>query len=208
MGQLGCPRTENHAKVLDCRTYLLWKLWWKQPDDKTHPAKNKSQIITVNSLQDGHLWDRHQVSVLERCPSYKESNKGNEQRQGPTLGVRFTEVSVKRESTVFTLNQGWFACNCYNKKLKHGRRWWQREPQKSNRLRLAKQHLCTGIAIFCRFLSRRCTTTTWKSLISRFVEDGNTRQQLSSSFPELWNSPFWIKVQIKLRTFDELNEME
>ena len=42
------------------------------------------------------------MSVLERCPSYKESNKGNKQRQGPTLGVRFTEVSVKRESTVFS----------------------------------------------------------------------------------------------------------
>ena len=56
--------------------------------------------ITVYSLQDGHLWDRHQVSVLERCPSYPESNKGNKQRQGPTPGVRFTEVSVKRGSTV------------------------------------------------------------------------------------------------------------
>ena len=45
------------------------------------------------------------MSVLERCPSYRESNKGNKQRQGPTLGVHFTgvrliEVSVKRESTV------------------------------------------------------------------------------------------------------------
>ena len=40
------------------------------------------------------------MSVLERCPSYKESNKGNKQRQGPTLSVRFTEVSVKRELTV------------------------------------------------------------------------------------------------------------
>ena len=40
------------------------------------------------------------VSVLERCLSYKESNKGNKQWQGPTLGVRITEVSVKRESTV------------------------------------------------------------------------------------------------------------
>ena len=49
---------------------------------------------TVNSLQDGHLWDRHQVFVLERCPSYRESNKGSKERQGPTLGVRFTEVSV------------------------------------------------------------------------------------------------------------------
>ena len=48
------------------------------------------------------IWDRQKVlvSILERCPSYKESNKGNKQRQGPTLGVRFTEVSVKRESTV------------------------------------------------------------------------------------------------------------
>ena len=43
------------------------------------------------------------MSILERYPSYKESNKGNKQRQGPTLGVRFTEVSVKRESTVFWL---------------------------------------------------------------------------------------------------------
>ena len=37
--------------------------------------------------------------------------------------------------------------------------------------------------------SRRCTTTTWKCLISRFVEDVNTRQQLSYSFPGLWYCP-------------------
>ena len=35
-----------------------------------------------------------------KCPSYKESNKMSKERQGPTLSVRFTEVSVKRESTV------------------------------------------------------------------------------------------------------------
>ena len=40
------------------------------------------------------------MSVLERCPSYRESNKGSKERQGPTLGVCFREVSVKRESTV------------------------------------------------------------------------------------------------------------
>ena len=40
------------------------------------------------------------MSVLERSPSYKESNKGNKQRQEPTQSDRFTEVSVKRESTV------------------------------------------------------------------------------------------------------------
>ena len=38
---------------------------------------------------------------------------------------------------------------------------------------------------FCTFLCRRCTTTTWKCLISRFVENVTTRQQLYFYFPEL-----------------------
>ena len=29
------------------------------------------------------------MSVLQRCPSYRESNKGSKERQGPTLGVCF-----------------------------------------------------------------------------------------------------------------------
>ena len=41
----------------------------------------------------------------------------------------------------------------------------------------------------CTFLCRHCTTTTWKYLTSRFVEDVSTRQRLSFSFPELWYSP-------------------
>ena len=40
--------------------------------------------------------------------------------------------------------------------------------------------------LFCTFLCRHCTTTTWKYLTSRFVEDVSTRQRLSFSFPELW----------------------
>ena len=38
---------------------------------------------------------------------------------------------------------------------------------------------------FCTFLGRYCTTTTWKCLILRFVEDMNTRGLLSFSFPEV-----------------------
>ena len=75
------------------------------------------------------------------------------------------------------------------RELKQRRRWGQRERQKSSRFRLAKQQLCTCIKLFCTFLCRHCTTRTWKCLISRFVEDGNTRQQLSFSFAELWYSP-------------------
>ena len=81
-----------------------------------------------------------------------------------------------------------YACALVKTRLKQRRRGRQRERQKSNRFRLAKQQLCTCITLFCTFLCRRCTTTTWKCLISRFVEDGNTRQRLSFSFPELWYS--------------------
>ena len=79
--------------------------------------------------------------------------------------------------------------------LKQRRRWRQRERQKSKRFRLAKQQLCTCITLFCTFLCRRCTTTTWKCLISRFVEDGNTGQQPSFSFLELWYSPSELNSQ-------------
>ena len=49
------------------------------------------------------------MSVLERCPSYRESNKRSKERQRPTLAsrcpfyraVRLIEVPVKRESTVY-----------------------------------------------------------------------------------------------------------
>ena len=61
--------------------------------------------------------------------------------------------------------------------------------QKSNRFRQAKQKLCTCITLFRTFLFCRCKTTTWNCLISRFVEDGTKRQQLSFSFPELWCCP-------------------
>ena len=52
-----------------------------------------------------------------------------------------------------------------------------------------KQQFCTYITLFCSFPCRRCTTMTWNCLISRFVEDVNTRQQPSFAFPELWYSP-------------------
>ena len=72
-----------------------------------------------------------------------------------------------------------------NRELKQQRRRRQRERQQSNRFKLAKQQLCTCITLFCTFLCRRCTTTTWKCLISLFVEDVKTKQRFFSSFPEL-----------------------
>ena len=59
---------------------------------------------------------------------------------------------------------------------------WVPPPPCKLALRLAKQQLCACITLFCTFRSRRCTTTTWKCLISRFVDDLNTRQQLAFFF--------------------------
>ena len=79
------------------------------------------------------------------------------------------------------------------------RRWQrQRERQKNNRLSLAKQQLCS-CTLFCTFLRHHCTTTTWKYLISRFVQNANTRhnkdKRLSFSFPEL----LWSHLEFNSR---------
>ena len=65
------------------------------------------------------------------------------------------------------------------RKFTQRRRRRPRKRQKSNRFRQAKQQLCTCITLFCTFLCRRCTTTSWNCLISRFVED---REQKPTTF--------------------------
>ena len=82
-----------------------------------------------------------------------------------------------------------------------GQEWWilaslsnddgdsdsNEKEKKNKRFRFAKQQLCACINLFCTFLCRSCTTTTWKCLISRFVEGVNSRR-LFFCFPELWYS--------------------
>ena len=53
-----------------------------------------------------------------KCPSKSdvrliESNKGGKERQGPTLGVCFIEVSIRRESTV-KLKRFFLTHECYS----------------------------------------------------------------------------------------------
>ena len=81
-----------------------------------------------------------------------------------------------------------------DRERKQRRRRRQGERQKNNRFGLAKQQLCTCVTLFCTFLCRRCTTTTWKCLISRFVEDVNKRQRLSFFF---WTSIHSFRIQLQ-----------
>ena len=67
----------------------------------------------------------------------------------------------------------------------------------------AKQQPCTCITLFCTFVCRHRTTTTWKYLISRFVENVNTRQDFTvpgilefnsrKNWQYLTNSTRWSK---------------
>ena len=51
--------------------------------------------VTGNQvIQSTVLWDLYYTSVLERCLPYRESTKRCKERQGPTLGVRISKVSI------------------------------------------------------------------------------------------------------------------
>ena len=68
--------------------------------------------------------------------------------------------------------------------------------QKNNRtVQYAKQQLRTCITLFCTFLYRFCTTTSWKCLILHFMENVNRQRRNFISLSELgypprfpWNS--------------------
>ena len=55
---------------------------------------------------------------------------------------------------------------------------------KTKGLILIKQQLCTCITLFCAFLCRLCTTTTWKCLISHFTDNVNRWRRNFISLPE------------------------
>ena len=98
-----------------------------------------------------------------------------------------TQQGVQTNATC-NIQQSWELLT-NNREFKQQRRRRQRGRQKSSWFWLAKQQLCTCITLFCTFLCRHCTTTTWKCLISRFVENVNTKQWLSFSFLQLRYNP-------------------
>ena len=57
-------------------------------------SNNKKLIVPSKSTAEEVSLMWFHLSVLERCPSYRKSNRASKERQGPTRGVRFTEVSV------------------------------------------------------------------------------------------------------------------
>ena len=90
--------------------------------------------------------------------------------------------------------------------LKQRRQRRQRKGQKNAIGCIGKTSKFARVSrFFCTFLSRRCTTTTWRCLISRFVEDGEHKATTFLFF--CWTLIQSFRIQ-KLPTFDVLNEME
>ena len=110
------------------------------------------------------------------------------------IGLQLDKEKEETKTSLTRVNAMFYVCDVLDtylwaqlwsdiRELKQLRRRGERERQKNN------NNFARASRFFCTFLSRRCTTTTWKWPISSFVEDRNTRQQLSFSFPELWYSP-------------------
>ena len=149
---------------------------------------------------------RQSAGFLPECSCLRFLNSADPTISEPGTGlIKLVPSLRKRSSLIHLFAADW---KIISREFTQRRRRRQRERQKSDRFRQAKQLLCTCITLFCTFLCRCCTTTTWNCLISRFVEDGNKFQQLSFSFPELWCSPLEFNSEKHLPTFDELNKME
>ena len=58
------------------------------------PATSKWPIQSTLFKTDTFGTSAECLSQFGRCPSYRESNKGSKGRQGPTLGVHFTELFI------------------------------------------------------------------------------------------------------------------
>ena len=86
--------------------------------------------------------------------------------------------------------------------------WWQRERQTSNKFTEQNIKFAPYVMLFCTFLSRYCTTRTWKCLLSHYMEDVNKWWPIFLSLSKLEYSPQEINLQGNLPTLDIFSELE
>ena len=103
------------------------------------------------------------MSVLERCLSCRESNKGSKERQGPTVGVCLIEVFVKSESTVawvLRLTQSVSGVIQILGSLSNDDGDVKENSKKAIGSDWQNNNFARASHLFFTFLCRRCTTTT------------------------------------------------
>ena len=114
-----------------------------------------------------------------------------------TLGTTSATRTSKKPSSLFKLP---------NWDFKIQRRWRRRERQKNNRL-YKKNNNTQQSRFFVHFFARFCTTTTWKCLISRFMEYVNKQQRNFTSL-STWTWSLGIQLQEGSPTFDKVGGSE
>ena len=93
------------------------------------------------------------------------------------------EEHISEKLTVFSFSGSFLAVNTVmfvsrdNRDFKNQRRGRQRERQKNNRFCKQNNNFAHASRFFVHFFARFCTITTWKCLISRFMEDVNKRRR-------------------------------
>ena len=104
-------------------------------------------------------------------------------------------VSSQRRETLLSLVTNMVAVTFVqtsNRDFKIQRRGRRRERPKSNRFYKQNNSFARASHFFCTFLSRFCTTTTWKCLISCFMENVNKQRRIIFLFLSFdmvpWNS--------------------
>ena len=84
--------------------------------------------------------------------------------------------------TIFSLISSTLYSVC-NRELKQRRR--RKKDVKKEKGLLSKTTTLHMMTLFCRYLHRPCTTTTWKCLIASFMKDVNKRRPISFSLSKL-----------------------
>ena len=138
--------------------------------------------IFETALQNGFFLDP--TGLLNSCGRLKQAGEGRESKLDYTTpnssGRKYQVFNFSISGFVFKwpknvyMNRNRWRCSIVTITEATQRQWRrQRERQKSNKLRLVFLYI---------FLCRHCSTKTWKSLISPFMEDVNTKQRYSFCF--------------------------
>ena len=92
-----------------------------------------------------------------------------------------------------------------NRDFKIQRRGRRRERKKRNRFYKKNNNFARASRFFVHFFARFCTTTTWKCLISRFMEYVNKQQRDFTSLSKLGWWSLGIQLQEGSPTFDKVS---
>ena len=125
---------------------------------------------------------------------------------------QFATLDIKRKSGRVNFQKDFWNCclgqGRHIRELKQQRRRRQRERQKINRFRLAKQKLPRSSRFFCTFLCRHYKLRRENAQFHDLSRTGTQDNNVPFLFLNFDLNPLEFNSKKKLPSFDKLNEME